>query len=70
VQNQTILLGEIWDVVDAARILCGQGALLEKGDDVHHVIFSGKVLDILEELVSGDAGQGIFDPVTISMRRK
>jgi hypothetical protein len=54
-------------MIDTARVLCGQRALLEKGHDVHHLVFSGKVLDIPEELVSGNAGQRVFDPVIVSM---
>lgn len=65
VQNQTILLGEVGDMVDTARILCGQSALLEEWHNVHHLIFSRKVLDILEKLVPGNASQGIFDPVAV-----
>ena len=50
-------------MVDAARILCCQSALLEKRQDVHHLILRGKVLDVLEKLVFGNAGQRILDPV-------
>lgn len=71
VQNCTILLGEVGDMVDTARILCGQSALLEEWHNVHHLIFSRKVFDILEKLVPGNASQGIFDPVVIiSMGRR
>jgi hypothetical protein len=65
VQNQTILLGEVGDMIDTARILCCQSALLEEWHNVHHFIFSRKVLDILEKLVSGNTSQGIFDPVAV-----
>jgi hypothetical protein len=65
VQNCTILLGEVGDMVDTARILCGQSALFQEGHNVIHPIFIRKVFDILEKLVPGNASQGIFNPVVI-----
>ena len=67
VQDRAIILVKVWDVVDATGILCGQSALLEKRQNIRHLIFSGKVLDIFEKLLSGNASQGVFDPVAVSL---
>lgn len=60
-QGLAILLIKLDDAVDAFGMLGDQCTLLEQREDVGQVGLGGEGLDVLEELMLGDANEGIFD---------
>jgi hypothetical protein len=66
--ERILLLGrQLLHLVETARVLCHDGALLEVRDDIMEVVFGGKVLDILHENISWNVGERIGDPAVVNL---
>lgn len=65
-QRLAVLLVELDNVVDAMGVLSDQCALLEQREDFGKVGPCREGLDVLEELMLGNASERVFDPACVS----
>jgi len=66
VQNTSILVVELVDLVDMVRALGYQSTFDEISGDVGHVIVGSELFDILDQLRLGDSGERVLDPGMVS----
>lgn len=60
-QSITLRLIKLGDLFESGGVLCYKSASLEERDVVGHVSIAGKLFDIVEEGMTGDAGQRVLD---------
>lgn len=68
-QGLAVLFIKLDNAVDAWGILSDQCTLLEQGEDVGQVGLGGEGLDVLEELLFGNAGKRVLDSAWVSTGR-
>jgi hypothetical protein len=66
VQNASILVVELVDLIDVMRALCYQRAFDEVLGDVSQVVVGGELFDVLDQLGLGDSGERVLDSVKVS----
>ncbi len=60
-QSITLRLVKLSDLFESGGVLCYKSASLEERDVVGHVSVAGKLFDIVEESMAGDAGQRVLN---------
>jgi hypothetical protein len=66
VQNASILVVELVDLIDVMRALCYQRALDEVLGHVSQIVVGGELFDVLDQLGLGDSGERILDSAMVS----
>ena len=66
VQNASILVVKLVDLVDMVRALCNQRAFDEVLSDMGHIVVGSELFNILDQLGLGDSGEGVLDPGMVS----
>jgi hypothetical protein len=66
VQNASILLVELLDLIDMVRALCYQRALDEVVTDIAKIVVGSELLDIRDQLRLGDSGERVLDSPMVS----
>ena len=69
VQNASILLVELLDLIDMVRVLCYQRAFDEVVMDIAKIVVSSELFDIREQLGLGDSGERVLDSTIVSAHR-
>jgi hypothetical protein len=66
VQNASILLVELVDLIDMVRALCYQRAFDEVVTDIDQIVVSSELFDVSDQLSLADSGERVLDSTMVS----
>ena len=66
VQNASILLVELLDLIDMVRALCYQRAFDEVVTDIAKIVVGGELFNVGDQLSLGDSGERVLDSTMVS----
>jgi hypothetical protein len=69
VQNASILVIELVDLIDMVWALCYQRAFDQILSNIVEIVVGGELLNVLDQLRLGDAGERVLDSAMVSTAR-